>query len=435
MQTASSSTVAAAEAVISRLLTVRRLWEDAADYYFDPPRFQSTVQQCITTSRTVTFILQANKHEIIGFDEWYGGLTAAWANDPIMVWAKNARNTIEKKGDLDTYSQIRATIIASYIGGPETEWVPQSLFASPAHIFRSMPKKFLIPHVIEHGTLLIERRWIDSELPDLEILEALAHVYGNFCEMTISLLNRLGLKVPPSIALGRPSAWGDARAMDRAIYLSMKDGSIRGYRYFRSERQLSPVEQKKIIKRYNIGNQARRLHEAKTFRDVAMVFFQHARVAMLRDGYHMSLCLLLRGNFLITMIDTAHPDRASRYVIMRDLAKLSGVVGADGVILIGEVWTASGEDIPKSGFAVDAPNRGEGIMLNAVNAKGERQSLVARVQRRRFSKKVKSLSETVEEKDNVPFLLYPFMKEWGCVEREFIERGLALMETMGIQEL
>src|SRR5580700_939885 len=38
--------------------------------------------------------LQANKHAIVGFDEWYGGFTAAWAKDRIMVWAKTARNTI-----------------------------------------------------------------------------------------------------------------------------------------------------------------------------------------------------------------------------------------------------------------------------------------------------------------------------------------------------
>jgi hypothetical protein len=378
MQTISYSTVAAAKAVISRLLTVRQLWEDAADAYFDPPRFQSAVQQCITTSRTVTFILQANKHAIVGFEEWYGGFTAAWAKDRIMVWAKTARNTIEKRGDFDTHSQVRATIIASYMDGPVTEWIPQSLFASTTQIFRSMPQRFLIPHVIEHGTLLIERRWIDNEFPHLEILEALAHVYDNFCEMTISLLTRLGLKVPPSIAHGRPSAWGDARAMDRAVYLSMKDASTRGYRYLRSELQLSSQDQKRITKGYQIGNQVRQLQEAKTFRDVALIFFQRARVAMLRDGYHMSLCVALRGNSVIELIDFAHPDRASRYIIMRDLAKLLRIMGADGVILISEVWTASQENIPKSGFAVDAPNRGEGLILNAVNAKAKQHRCLLR---------------------------------------------------------
>lgn len=352
--------------------------------------------------------------------------------DPIMVWAKNARNVIEKEGDLETHSQVRATIIASYIGGPETGWVPQMLFASPAQILRAVPKKFLIPHIVEHGTLLIERRWVDSELPDVEILEALAHVYGNFCDMTVSLFNRLGLKAPPSVAHGRPSTWGDAHAMDRAIYLSMRDGSVRGYRYIRSIRQMSVHEQQKIARRYNINDSGKRFLEAKTFQDVAAAYFQHARVAMLRDGYHMSLALFLRGNAVASLIDTTHPDRASRYIIMRDLAKLTKIAGANGVILIGEVWTASKDDIPKSGFAVDAPNREEGLMLNAANSKGETISFYAKVKRRRFSNKVKSLSETEDDRGDVPFLLYPFMKEWGCLTQEDIEKGFEAMDQIGI---
>ena len=430
----STTTLAAAKAVLSRLLAARQLWDDAANAYFDPPRFLTTIQNCITTSRTVTFILQANKHEIAEFDKWYGQFIDAWAKDPVMVWAKNARNAIEKRGDLETYSQVRTTIIASYIGGPKTEWVPQSLFASPAHIFHSVPKKFLIPHIVEHGTLLIERRWVDSGLPQTEILEALAQVFGNFCEMAVSLLNKLRIRVPDWLAHGRPDAWGDTRAMDRAIYLSMKDGSVRGYRYFRSAKQMSLSEQNRIAKRYKFDNQSKRLAEAKTFGEVVRIFFQHARVAMLRDGYHMSLCLLLRGTAVVTVIDTTHPDRASRYVIRRDLAKLSRIIGADGVILIGEVWIAAKEDIPKSGFAVDAPNRGEGLMLNAVNSKGERVSLTAKVVRRRFSKKLKSLPEAMtEEEDDAAPILYPFMEEWGCFDHAELERELAAMERLGIE--
>jgi hypothetical protein len=424
----------AAEAVLSRLRTVRQSWDDAADAYFDPPRFLTNIQNCVTTSRTVTFILQANKQEITDFDEWYGQFTEVWAKDPVMVWAKNARNTIEKRGDLETYSQVRATIIASYIGGPETQWIPQSLFASPANIFRSVPKKFLIHHIVEHGTLLIERRWVDSELPQTEILEALAQVYGNLCGLAVSLLNKLRITAPDWLAHNRSDAWGDARAMDRAIYVSMKDGSVRGYRYFRSSKQISFREKNRIAKRYKFDNPSKRLEEAKTFRDVARVFFQHARVAMLRDGYHMSLCLFLRGSAVVSLIDTTHPDRASRYVIMRDLAKLSRIVGADGVILIGEIWIASKEDVPKSGFAVDAPNRREELMLNAVNSKGERVSLTANVERRRFSKKLEALSEAMEEKeDDVPFLLYPFMNEWGCLDHADVERGFTVMDRMGIE--
>ena len=77
--------VAAAQAVISRLLQMRQLWDDAAASYFDPDRFQLALQNCITVSRTVTFILQANKREVEGFDEWYAQHQESWRADPTMT--------------------------------------------------------------------------------------------------------------------------------------------------------------------------------------------------------------------------------------------------------------------------------------------------------------------------------------------------------------
>jgi hypothetical protein len=87
---------AAIRAVISRLLQMRQLWEDAASTYFEPARFQINLQNCITVSRTVTFILRSNKNAIKDFDIWYARHQDTWRNDPIMTWVKEARNSIEK---------------------------------------------------------------------------------------------------------------------------------------------------------------------------------------------------------------------------------------------------------------------------------------------------------------------------------------------------
>ena len=73
-------------------------------------------------------------------------------------------------------------------------------------------------------------------------------------------------------------------------------------------------------------------------------------------------------------------------------------------------------------------------MLNAVNSKGERVSLTAKVVRRRFSKKLKSLPEAMtEEEDDAAPILYPFMEEWGCFDHAELERELAAMERLGIE--
>src|SRR5580658_3136297 len=202
----SDSVTAATRAVVSRLLQMRQLWDDTADSYFEPERFQMNLQNCITVSRTVTFILQSNKSTIHDFENWYAAHQEMWRKDPIMVWVKEARNAIEKRGDLETHSQVRAMIVAAYLDGPETQWLRQALFASPYQIYRSVPKKYLIPHVLENGTLLVERRWIDSGLPDMEVLEALAHVYSQLAEMVVSLLGHTHLSVPQELTNTKPDA-------------------------------------------------------------------------------------------------------------------------------------------------------------------------------------------------------------------------------------
>ncbi|MDD3029125.1 MAG: hypothetical protein PHS57_02435 [Alphaproteobacteria bacterium] len=427
------SSVSASQAVVSRLLQMRQLWDDAAAAYFYPERFQVALQNCITTSRTVTFILQSNKHKIDCFDEWYAPHQERWRSNPIMTWVRDARNSIEKRGDLNTLSQVRAMIVSGYLDGPETPWMSQVLFASPDHILASVPKKFLIPHILENGTLLIERRWVDSELPKMEVLEALAFVYSELADMVVSLLEHIKVDVPSIVGDTRPDAMG-ALAMDRAIYLSMRDGSLRGFRHFRRLIDITPKDTNKLISRYGKIATWEHLKEAKTFRAVAEACYQNARAVMLRDGYHQSFIFLMKGLVVIRVISVDHPDRASRYVLMRELARLARIEGADGVMMISEVWTAHGKDVPKSGFAADAINRGEALMLSAANSQGRSFMFCSTIERRRIaSKKVKSLGEIVFEEDHFQFFWYPFMKEWGCVDEEKIRKSFSYMNKMGIE--
>jgi hypothetical protein len=128
-----------------------------------------------------------------------------------------------------------------------------------------------------------------------------------------------------------------------------------------------------------------------------------------------------------------HPDRASRYIMMRELAKLSTACGADGVITISEAWTAQGPDIPSSGFAVDAKNRGEALTLSAANAHGETYYCHAFIQRSSINqKKIKSLSETHSASGEINFILTPFQKEWGCLDMTKLEEAFKSMQEFGI---
>lgn len=228
-------------ALVGRLAHLRANWNQGLENYFDPGAFLNALQNAIVTSRTVTFILQSHKAAIPDFDTWYAPFVEKFRNDRIMDWAKKARNKIEKQADLETLSQVRAELIAAYVGNPTTAWLPASVIWSSETFRKSIPKYLLSPHVVENGALAIERRWIDVELPDHEVLDALAHVYGQLALMTISLHGHCRVLIPE-----KSSAQGehllrdllpDGRLAsmtrpleDRGIYIAVKDGSFLGYR-------------------------------------------------------------------------------------------------------------------------------------------------------------------------------------------------------------
>ncbi|MDH0612814.1 MULTISPECIES: hypothetical protein [unclassified Agrobacterium] len=407
--------------VINRLDHMKRYWEEANSDYFKPDRFLIALQGCITTSRTVTFILQSNKASFPDFEKWYATYQEKWSQDPIMAWARDARNAIEKRGDLETLSQVKSRIVASYMGGPETEWLSQDLFSSPIAMLLKVPSKFRnIPQVREHGTLVIERRWIDKQLPETEVLEALTHVYLEFVDLLTDLHHRLGVELPRMLADRVPLSMRPL-IMDRAIYISIKDGSEAGFRFHYKEQE---VDTRALRKRYGRDANWEKLSSVGNFKELCDVVFAQARILMLRDGYHHSFAIMVSKLRLWRVIGIDHPDRASRYVLMRDLAELAKVIDADGIIVIGEAWTARGKDVPPSGYAVDAQNRGEALTMHAAEAAGQTYSYNAAIIRKKKKKhKVKALGPTEQRQDGFQFIMAPFQIAWGCLDHEKLKKA------------
>jgi hypothetical protein len=88
-----------------RLRDLARLLCNCGDTYFSPDLFRQNINQFLQTSRTVTFIIQKNKADVPAFDQWYQAqVLTSWAGDSVMTWAKDARNVIEKEGDLEMHS-------------------------------------------------------------------------------------------------------------------------------------------------------------------------------------------------------------------------------------------------------------------------------------------------------------------------------------------
>jgi hypothetical protein len=161
-----------------RLEEAHRLWHRAAEAYEDPDEFRTQLNALIQALRNVTFVLQKEKAAIPDFDSWYAGWQETMKQDEVMRWSHQARTVVVHKGDLETYSTATAAVQASW-DVPETRTfevpplVPTLAVAAKILVEEDIPED-----IRKQGILTVERRWVANDLPELEILDALAHCFG-----------------------------------------------------------------------------------------------------------------------------------------------------------------------------------------------------------------------------------------------------------------
>jgi hypothetical protein len=414
-------------AVDRRLSDAHRLWHEAEAAYFDPDAFRIKSQLVIQTLRSITFILQNQKRRIPGFDEWYGtqyrdGLWQKRLRDiPLMRWLVKARNKIEKQGDLEAESFVRAEIIASHLDeGPRVE-VPARLFEGPEVLLRRIPAGAVSEHVRAHGTLKIERRWVESDLPEFELLDALATAYGHLSELVAGAHRQMGL-APPRTEDHETGERFDAATLGwrlpcmighdqpRASLLSLSDGSRISFQSKDREIDLTGAEEK-LTERYGAGGIEVFKNAFSGGREgVPKNLFDAARMAFLRDGYHLPLLLLLRDYKPVKILFTPIENRGQKYLQMRHLAAEVVRYSADAAISIGEAWMASLAEIKGYQSASEVPTRKEVLGLVMVSKSGEPVQYMAMIER---DGKNVFLGETFVTRGLPVWEFAPFYQAWG----------------------
>ncbi len=273
------------------------------------------IQSAIATLRTVSFVLQNHKHQIPDFDRWYQTWREKLAADQLMRWMVDARNRIEKQGDLEANSFVRAEIIASYLDeGPRIE-VPAQLFERPWELIKNVPEGAVGDHVRKNGTLRIERRWVENTLPDYEMLEAVAIAYGRISELVHDAHRQMGLDCPviTNVATGEYYDEGAREGRlpcmidehPRALRINLADGIPVEFRNVK--REPDPDSAKAAKERYgDIHKGMFGPPDAPEEEKVARLF-ETAREVFLRDGYHLHIFFLFRNRRLVQLIN-AQPE-------------------------------------------------------------------------------------------------------------------------------
>ena len=270
-----------------RLADAHRLWHQAEADYFDPGGFRLAVQNAIQTLRTVTFVLQSNKRKIPGFDAWYEKWQEQLRADPLMVWMVEARNRIEKQGDLEAHSLVRAEIIASYLDeGPRID-VPAHLFDMTEALLHNVPDNALGQHIRRNGMLRIQRRWVENTLPDYELLDAVEVAYGKIAELVHDARRQIGLDPPQTIhgatggnydlpAMGWRFPCMIGHELPRSLLISLVDGSKIEFETKSVKAEMDAANVAALLARYE-GNPFEAMgRDYKTDGDLAAGYFATA---------------------------------------------------------------------------------------------------------------------------------------------------------------
>src|SRR5882724_506688 len=419
-------------AIDRRLADAHSLWHQAEAAYFDPDGFRLAVQNAIQSLRSLTFILQNHKAVIPNFTDWYGGYggekqrkRGKWQGrmhaDPLMRWMVEARNKIEKRGDLESHSMVRAEIIASYYDdGPRID-VPAHLFENADTLLRGIPDNLLGQHIRRNGVLRIERRWVENSLPEYELLDAVAIYYGKLAELVHDAHRQIGLDPPqtlhdedgdsfdlPAMGWRFPCMIGHERP--RTLTISLADGARVEFESKSELVKMDAAERAVLADRYGekTFETITRNYEADT--GLAAGYFRVAQTMFLRDGYHRSILLLFRDRKLIRPIEIRTDNTQQKYVVMRQLADEVTKSGADAAILIGEVWVARSDQLKPYERPADSPIRTEGLSLEMVSKNGEPLSCFAKIVR--DGEKV-ALVDSEMPGVALPHAFAPFYKAWG----------------------
>lgn len=363
--------------VEQRLLDCLNLWIETKSNYFDPNLFRRSLNNCIQALRNVTWILQSNKSKFSNFDDWYKSWQERMRGDEIMRWLVKSRNYIVKNGDLVTHSKVRAALVYRWIDPPVFEMQLSPLLKTE-QIAELLAKHSPDEQRWSVFLLKIERLWVDSNLPNKELLEILTHVFNVLSTLVYDAHNKLLETTISSLCPWYSEKAHEnkpfmlAQERDRTIWWDLNAGGI-----------LNPTEipfkvseklRKKAMDRYpTMSTFSKRLKECKTFEQESAAYFEVAKNMLVRDGYHIPIALLGYSNRRKEICPLVIRDRTEKHLMFLKLASDIEKKRANSVIIINETWIVSGDNVREAYYTkyeIKTPGREEALMLTAAHADG-----------------------------------------------------------------
>lgn len=359
-----------------RLSDCVAMWLETRANYFSPNFFRLSLNNCIQTMRNVTFALQKAKPKFSNFDAWYAGWQDRMRKDGIMRWLTEARNVIVKEGDLSTSSKLRLAVIETWFDPPYVE------LDAPPFIETEDFLKFLAETRpgsvgLEVGLLRAERRWIDEQLAESELLEALSHVFDVLSHLLLDAHEKLYYHkdllncrwyTSHMPCRGQCLACMKAQEWDRTVWLDLNTGEV-----------LRPVDvaarrmdDDKVRNHYPDLIQSSGKREKPTnLKEEADMLFEGAKTILCTNGYHLPMALLGYPDDRRDIIGLQMLNRTEKHLAIRRLAADIERSGATSIILIGEAWVSDNGEYRLTSVGLESPTLREALVVQAANVEGE----------------------------------------------------------------
>lgn len=345
-----------------RLRDLSKSLQNCGETYFSPDLFRQNVNHFLQTSRTVTFIIQKNKSAIPNYDDWYSKqVLAPWKNDAVMTWAKDARNFIEKEGDLEMYSRIDAAIIFSYLRSQDipVELTRETLLSADLKRVEKLVRENIYPGAADAAALQIERRWVANSLPEHELVWALTYVYSSLhrvCrELALHLKGELDESVPHPTELDPAS-----NDVAQARFIKLATGEVNRLRRSRISQDPAFKAPAALIA---LRDKFASMRQPKSLEEIVANAAQSAEFMFGQNGGHYPMLSLYDEDWkVVDTVSTIFADQTDKFLFWRMAAKRAAYLKAYAFIWVSEIWIRDTEDSMMSPIR-DLPIKGEQLCV------------------------------------------------------------------------
>ncbi len=272
---------------------------------------------------------------------------------------------------MELKSVLRIEVIGSYLEG-EVSIFEQDYESSLSNeeIFQKTLDCGMPKEVLENSYVKLQRKWIDSNYPEHELLELLGICWTAVSDLLLDAPNsemdeaeqlKTG-ELPPCMYQGSEA---------RSIWVKVQGSDLVPTQMHQESVDFTQSDIDYVKERYGDLPLAQTKIAPTNFKEVCELFFKQAKQVLKKDGFHHHLVAIFVDSNLVELKELRNEDQADKFRTIRLIASEIEKIGANQFLMISEAWTAPFDPNHPHRHASDSPDREEVLNLVGATKSGE----------------------------------------------------------------